>query len=227
MAKKKEAKVTSAQIDKTVLASVVSGTQSAGFIYMSMAKAIAAGLLNSDGTNLSNPLVEFNDTAINPDDSSEIGFRSTPAGNAYMADNTETEAQKKTRQHYGALNVAQIKLEDAIPIPAKKEFGRKSDTATDNLFNNMGVGQSFFLAGDTAYKQLASKVSVQNNKNAVPKKDASGNVVMREGVKRQRQADGTTKTWKEQVPQMEHTKHFVVKEVTENGAVGARVWRES
>jgi len=101
-------------------------------------------------------------------------------------------------------------LEAGVPLPTIKRGGRGGEVYP---FDEMGVGQSFFVAASAdkpnPAKSLASTVSSATARYAVPAED------------------GSTKTNKkgETVPLMVETRKFVVRSVEENGVKGARVWR--
>ena len=166
------------------------------------------------------PLVEAGLVEINPgmtDENGNVATRATQKGiesldsAATVADNATSEATSATAATGETQKVkTMFKIEDSIPVPTISGRGRGGEVYP---FDEMGVGQSFFVAASedkpNQAKSLASTVSSATARYAVPS------------------ADGATKTNKkgETVPVMVEVRKFVVRSVEENGVKGARVWR--
>ena len=127
--------------------------------------------------------------------------RATPAGIAKAAEGQAPAAAPAAKP--------QFQLDSGIALPAIVGRGR---TATTYPFDEMTVGQSFFVAATadkpTPAKSLASTVSSATARYAVEVPGET--VVNRKG-----------KT----VPKMNEQRKFVVRAVEENGVKGARIWR--
>ena len=166
------------------------------------------------------PLVEAGLVEINPamvNEAGEIATRATQAGiesldsGAIVVDNSTAEANSETAATGKTEKVkSMFKIENEVPVPAISGRGRGGNVYP---FNQLGVGQSFFLPNSeskpNAAKSLASTVSSATARYAVPAED------------------GSTKTNKkgEVVPVLVETRKFVVRSVEEDGVKGASVWR--
>lgn len=189
-----------AEVGEVKLEEIVAATLDAsrGFIYTSAA--------------IHGPLIEAGLVEVNPDISNEAGefaTRATAKGVSTVSKNQEATAETGATQTATAGKNGFV-LEAGVPLPTIKRGGRGGEVYP---FDEMGVGQSFFVAASedkpNPAKSLASTVSSATARYAVPS------------------ADGATKTNKkgETVPVMVETRKFVVRSVEENGVKGARVWR--
>ena len=202
---------------------IAAGTQSeAGCHFVSKETLESGNLLTTP------PMVEYNEEYLNPQNSKEIGVRITGHGLAHMNAQSTTTEQPIDGQMFSqagvAANKAQITIDDNVAMPSARSRG---GAASKYPFDQLNPQQSFFVAGEDVAKAMPSVVAAQNNRYATKAKNDDGSVQMREGIKREKQADGTTKTWKEQVPVKEYSKFFFSRSVTENEVKGVRVWRQS
>lgn len=189
-----------AEVGEVKLEEIVAATLDAsrGFIYTSPA--------------IHGPLIEAGLVEVNPDISNEAGefaTRATSKGVSTVSKNQEATAETGATQTATAGKNGFV-LEAGVPLPTIKRGGRGGEVYP---FDEMGVGQSFFVAASedkpNPAKSLASTVSSATARYAVPS------------------ADGATKTNKkgETVSVMVEVRKFVVRSVEENGVKGARVWR--
>jgi hypothetical protein len=188
-----------AEIGEAKLEEIVEATLDAsrGFLYTST--AIHVPLIEAG-------LVEINETIVN--EAGEFATRATEKGVSTVSKNQNHEVAEAGETATAGKNG--FVLEAGVPLPTIKRGGRGGEVYP---FDEMGVGQSFFVAASedkpNQAKSLASTVSSATARYAVPS------------------ADGATKTNKkgETVPVMVETRKFVVRSVEENGVKGARVWR--
>ena len=177
-----------AQFGEASLAEIVAATNAGSFVMTSPA--------------VHNPLIEAGLVEINPEITNEAGEIATRA----IIKPTETETQTAMTEEQPTQTSFAFELESNVPMPSIVGRGR---TSTTYPFEQMEVGQSFFVANTeakpNAAKSMASTVSSATARFAVPKVPAE------------------TKANKagEQVPVMVNTRQFVVRSVEG----GARVWR--
>ena len=103
----------------------------------------------------------------------------------------------------------EVTLQNNIPVPVVKHR-RKSESYP---FGTMDIGDSFFVPDregrPDAAKSMASTVASATARYAVPAVPAETRI-NRKG---------------KEVQVMTETRKFVVRKVTENGVIGARIWR--
>lgn len=159
------------------------------------------------------PLIEAGLVEVNPDISNEAGefaTRATEKGISTVSKNHQEATAETGATETATAGKNGFVLEAGVPLPTIKRGGRGGEVYP---FDEMGVGQSFFVAASedkpNPAKSLASTVSSATARYVVPS------------------SDGATKTNKkgETVPVMVEVRKFVVRSVEENGVKGARVWR--
>jgi hypothetical protein len=194
--------------------------------FQDIAAAGESGIYTSAEVHM--PLIEQGLVEINPalvDESGFVATRVTQKGldslNEQAHDTNVHAASAIVSHELQNDEVAKIpqpaqkvktmfKIDEGVPVPHISGRGR---TGTQYPFDQLEVGQSFFVPNDeskpNAAKSLASTVSSATARFAVP--DESGATKLNK--------NGET------VPVMVETRKFVVRAVTENGISGARVWR--
>jgi hypothetical protein len=194
------------------LAMIVAATLADSFLYTN---AATHGPMVEAGT------VEVNPSMTNPENAAEFATRATPKGIESMNAPTAAPAAKSA-----------FKLDDAVALPTIKRGGRQGNIYP---FDEMAVGQSFFVAADSdkpdPAKSLASTVSSATARYMVETGDAETVEVKTyqtgEDGKRVK-VDGkfvVVSVANETRPKMAETRKFVVRSVVENSIKGARVWR--
>lgn len=188
--------------------------KSAKFVAVGMAAIVAATLDASKGfiyvsekeyaPLVADGLVEVNPTMAN--EAGELATRATQKGIDSVNKAEDNQGSAPVTAEVG--NTEKVKtmfqIEDNIPVPAISGRGR---TGTTYPFDQLEVGQSFFVANTeekpNAAKSLASTVSSATARYAEP----TGNTKMNKKG--------------EEVPEMRETRKFIVRSVEG----GARVWR--
>ena len=179
-------------------------TEGEGFLY----------LKRSDfGSSLNEGLVEINEEMK---EGNKIACRITHAGIEWLNSFDTPEIvpeQTKAEEKAKSKKVNKMSFEIlSAPIPSAKTRGRKSGNSSKYPFENLEVGQFFFVPATEEkpepWKSMASIVSDANRRNAV------------EG--------GTTKINRkgDEVPVLVYTKKFVLRQFELDGVSGAGVWRE-
>ena len=205
-----------ATIDMDRLGAVVADTATAqGFSYQH--KEAVKPLVNAG-------YAEANPDLVNPENEDEVATRATEAG---IALHQRATALKPAAEAAKAKPTFELTADVAMPTEAEKQ---RRTRESKYPFDEMEVGQSFHVAqeGDTnGVTAMGSVIANARKKYAAEAKNEDGSVKMREGVRREKQEDGSTKTWKENVPVLEFSRDFKAFKAQPNDPAGAgtRVFR--
>lgn len=233
MAKKanKPATPTAPAYDTALLAAIVSATQANSFVYTSVAQhspLIAAGF------------VEVNDQM--KDANGQLATRATAAGIAAAGKGPGAVVGSAAASSAATKPVAStFTLEAGVAVPTIKRGGFSKGRTAVYPFEQMEVGQSFFVPAtperDDPAMALASTVSSATKRYSVPVTNPDGSAKMIEEMRGQRGPDG--KVMKDgqgkmikvpvQIQEMCEVRKFVIRSVkAENDPSkqnGARIWR--
>ncbi len=167
-------------------------------------------------------LIEINASVQNPNDSSEVLCRATPAAAEYLKQNEGSASTAKPAGNYQIMK--------GVALPAAKRRGNPSGNGAPAKypFESMEVGDTFFSGnsehkkGD-AVKALGSTISAQNKKYSTETgafKTVTRAVRDKQTHKAVMNPDGTKQTETVQLPVLEYNRKFTIRPVAAGTKLG-------